>query len=78
MLSDPSLVKISSRPTSRAVSPTRVTMKAFRAAAPFAGSRYQNPMSKKLLSPTPSQPTSKKRKSSANTRMSIEAMNRFI
>ena len=53
-------------------------MKAFLAAAPFARSRYQKPISRKLLRPTPSQPTSKKRKSSASTRMSMEAMNRFM
>ena len=51
MFSDPRLVKISSRPTSRAVSPTRVTMNALRAAAPLAGSRYQNPISRKLREP---------------------------
>ena len=59
------------------MSPVRVVKKAFSAAALFAPSSHQCPMSANEHRPTPSHPTSSNRVLSATTSVSIAAVNRL-
>jgi hypothetical protein len=65
-------------PMSIAVSPMRVTMKAFLPASAATFRSYQNAISRYEQSPTPSQPTYISTRLFARTNSSIAATNRFM
>ncbi len=59
--SDPVTVTSMNAPSMKPKSPMRLTMNAFFPASAAAGRSYQNPMSRYEQSPTPSQPTNRRR-----------------
>ena len=74
----PNAAKISNRATRKPQSPMRLTMKAFFPAADAAGLTNQKLISRYEDNPTSSHPTNITTKLEARTRVSIEAMNRFM
>jgi len=73
----PKVVQIKNSPRRNPASPTRFTTNAFSAAAAAAGLSNQNPIKRYEQSPTPSQPTNKRRKLSAKTNRSMKKAKRL-
>ena len=73
----PNVANISEMPIDRPMSPTRLTMKAFLAAAAAECLCCQKPISRYDARPTPSQPRNRPRKLADSTSTSIAATNRL-
>ena len=71
----PKTIKIVKIPSANPKSPTRLTMKAFMAAAFAVGFLYQKPINKYEAKPTPSHPKNNCKKLSAVTSMIIANVN---